>query len=156
MNSRRRQITSLMLGLPLTAAAAAAFPPDDPNLERQEIEAIRKAIGSQVEAWNRGDLESFMTVYWRSEKLSFFSGSSKTEGWETTLNRYRSRYQGEGREMGRLAFTDLQIEMLGSTSAFARGHWGLELSKGDVGGLFTLILKKLPEGWRIVHDHTSA
>jgi uncharacterized protein YbdZ (MbtH family) len=23
-------------------------------------------------------------------------------------------------------------------------------------GLFTLIVRRLPEGWRIVHDHTSA
>jgi ketosteroid isomerase-like protein len=23
-------------------------------------------------------------------------------------------------------------------------------------GLFTLIFKRFPEGWRIVHDHTSA
>ena len=24
------------------------------------------------------------------------------------------------------------------------------------GGLFTLIVRKFPEGWKIVHDHTSA
>ena len=43
-------------------------------------------------------------------------------------------------------------------SAFVRGRWGLTLPDGKKpGGLFTLVFKRMaPEGWRIVHDHTSA
>jgi beta-aspartyl-peptidase (threonine type) len=58
--------------------------------------------------------------------------------------------------MGKLTFSELQIEVLGSDSAFVRGRWQVITSKETLGGLFTLVLKKLPEGWRIVHDHTSA
>jgi ketosteroid isomerase-like protein len=58
--------------------------------------------------------------------------------------------------MGKLTFSELQIEMLGPDSAYVRGRWQLVTSKDKPGGLFTLIFKRLPEGWRIVHDHTSS
>lgn len=128
------------------------------NTSSQEIkpaQAIEKVLSDQVIAWNKGDLEGFMAGYWRSPELSFYSGKSITHGWQPTLDRYHNRYQAEGREMGKLAFNDLQVEMLGQDTAFVRGKWQLELKQETVGGLFTLIFKKFPEGWRIIHDHTS-
>src|ERR1700754_83817 len=64
--------------------------------------AILAVLDKQVAAWNRHDLEGFMAGYRNSEKLSFYSGGVKTSGWNTTLERYRNRYQSEGREMGHL------------------------------------------------------
>ena len=118
-------------------------------------EEIEKVLHQQVAAWNRGDLEGFMAGYWQSSDLSFYSGKSITKGWQPTLDRYRQRYQAEGREMGKLTFSDLKIEMLGSDSAFVRGKWQLEMNKETAGGLFTLIFKRFPDGWHIIHDHTS-
>lgn len=76
-------------------------------------------------------------------------------GWEPTLKRYRERYQSEGREMGRLDFSDLKIELLGASAAFVRGRFHLKMTTGESAGLFTLTFRKLPDGWKIVHDHTS-
>jgi beta-aspartyl-peptidase (threonine type) len=118
--------------------------------------AIEKLLDDQVVAWNKGDLQGFMAGYWKSEDLSFYSAGTKTKGWQATLERYQKRYQAEGKEMGKLSFNELDIEMLGAESAFVRGRWKLMLSKESPGGLFTLIVKKLPEGWRIIHDHTSS
>ncbi len=118
--------------------------------------AIRDLLARQVDAWNRGDLETFMAGYWNSPELTFFSGSNVTHGWQPTLERYRKKYQGEGKEMGKLDFFDLRIDMLAPDAAFVRGHWHLKMKNGqEPGGLFTLILRKLPGGWKIVHDHTS-
>ena len=72
--------------------------------------AIRKLLDDQVRAWNRGDLEGFMAGYWKSPDLTFTSGGDQTKGWQATLERYRKRYQGEGREMGKLAFTDVTVQ----------------------------------------------
>ena len=123
---------------------------------RTAAQQVRGVLDRQVEAWNRRDLEGFMRGYWRSEELSFFSGATKLAGWQATIARYRQRYQGEGREMGQLDFSELQIETLGPRAAFVRGHWHLKLTNGDVGGIFTLIFKRFPDGWKIVHDHTSS
>lgn len=117
--------------------------------------AIRQVLDNQVKAWNKGDLGGFMEGYWNSPELSFFAGGKVTRGWQGTLDRYRKQYQADGKEMGKLSFTDLEIDVLGDDHALARGRWQLDLAKEKVGGLFTLVLRKLPPGWRIIHDHTS-
>jgi ketosteroid isomerase-like protein len=127
------------------------------NSEASPTDAIQQVLVRQAEAWNRHDLEGFMAGYWNSPELTFFSGAKTTSGWQVTLERYRKTYQSEGKEMGRLEFSDLRIEPLGAGAAFVRGAWYLTMSDGKTPhGLFTLIFRKLPEGWKIVHDHTSA
>jgi beta-aspartyl-peptidase (threonine type) len=117
--------------------------------------AIRQVLEQQVAAWNKGDLEAFLAGYWNSPQLTFSSGKQMLHGWQATLDRYKKRYQSEGHEMGKLSFSNLQVEVLSPESAFVRGQWELVTSKETLGGLFTLIFKKMPDGWRIIHDHTS-
>jgi ketosteroid isomerase-like protein len=117
---------------------------------------VRKVLDDQVVAWNKGDLDGFMAGYWKSDKLSFYSGNAKTAGWQATLDRYRKRYQADGKAMGKLAFTELSIELLGADHALVRGRFALQLGKETPTGLFTLVLRRFREGWRIVHDHTSS
>ena len=118
--------------------------------------AIRKVMEDQQNAWNRHDLEGFMAGYWNSPDLTFFSGARESKGWQAALDRYKQNYQGAGHEMGRLQFSNLSIEMLGPDAAFVRGEFRLTMSDGKTPhGLFTLIFRKLPEGWRIVHDHSA-
>jgi beta-aspartyl-peptidase (threonine type) len=122
--------------------------------EKAAVE-VRSVLDKQVQAWNRKDLEAFMAGYWNSPDLTFFSGARPNQGWQSALDHYRKAYQGDGREMGKLAFVDLQIEMLGADSAFVRGGFQLTMSDGKTPhGLFTLIFRRFPEGWRIVHDHS--
>ena len=119
--------------------------------------AIETVLRTQQDAWNRHDLDAFMAGYWNSPELTFFSGASEHQGWKATLGRYRAAYAGPGHEMGKLEFSGLRIEMLGRDAAFVRGAWRLTMSEGKTPhGLFTLVFRKLPDGWKIVHDHTSA
>jgi beta-aspartyl-peptidase (threonine type) len=119
--------------------------------------AVEQVLRMQQDAWNRHDLEGFMTGYWKSPDLTFFSGAHETSGWQGALDRYRKVYQGEGKEMGKLEFSDLRIEPLGTEAAFVRGAWHLTMSDGKTPhGLFTLVFRKFSDGWKIVHDHTSA
>ncbi len=120
-------------------------------------DAIRAVLNAQVEAWNRHDLEGFMAGYWHSPDLTFFSGDTRTSGWDGALARYRQSYAAPGKEMGTLSFSDLQIELLAPDSAFVRGRYHLVMTGGkNPEGLFTLIWRKVPEGWRIIHDHSSS
>jgi len=118
-------------------------------------EGIKHMLVSQIEAWNHGQLEAFMQGYWHSPDLTFFSGATITKGWEPTLERYRDRYKAQGKEMGQLAFQDLNIDVVGRKSAVVTGRFQLTMSDGSTPhGLFTLIVKRMPGGWKIVHDHT--
>jgi len=119
--------------------------------------AVESVLRMQQETWNRHDLEGFMAGYWNSPELTFFSDAKENRGWQATLDRYRARYASPGHEMGKLEFGDLRVEMLGPEAAFVRGEWHLTLSDGKTPhGLFTLVFRKFPDGWKIVHDHTSA
>jgi len=118
--------------------------------------AIRQLIDQQQAAWNNHDLEGFMAGYWNSPDLTFFSGAHESKGWQAALDRYKKNYQSPGHEMGKLEFTNLRIESLGPDSAFVRGEFHLTMSDGKTPhGLFTLVLKRFPEGWKIIHDHSS-
>jgi ketosteroid isomerase-like protein len=78
-------------------------------------------------------------------------------GADILLDRYRRVYQSEGKEMGKLEFSDLQIEPLSPEAAFVRGAWHLTMTDGKTPhGLFTLVFRKFPDGWKIIHDHTAA
>jgi beta-aspartyl-peptidase (threonine type) len=122
-----------------------------------ESPSPRAVLDAQAAAWNRGDLLGFMDGYWHSDELTFFSGDQITKGWQATLDRYRKKYQSEGREMGRLAFSDLTVDPIGADAAVVRGRWKLTLKDGTTpNGLFTLIMRRIDGRWRIVHDHTSS
>jgi uncharacterized protein (TIGR02246 family) len=119
--------------------------------------AIKHVLTAQQEAWNRHDLDAFMSGYWNSPELTFFSGAKETRGWQATLDRYRATYNSAGHTMGKLDFSDLRIEMLGPEAAFVRGAWHLTMPEGkNPEGKFTLIFRKFGDGWKIIHDHTSA
>ena len=118
--------------------------------------AIRQVIDDQQAAWNRHDLDGFMAGYWHSDELTFFSGAHETHGWQAALDRYKKSYQSAGHEMGKLKFSNLRIEMLGPDAAFVRGEFHLTMADGKTPhGLFTLVFRKIPEGWKIVHDHSA-
>ncbi len=143
-------LTLLLLAAAAPPALAAAAADADAEAE------IRAVLDRQVVAWNRKDLDGFVAGYWDSPRLVFQSGGDRSDGFAAMRERYRKNYQAAGKEMGTLAFSGVEVELLAPGAAFARGRW--ELTKADgskPAGLFTLILKKFPEGWRIVHDHTS-
>jgi beta-aspartyl-peptidase (threonine type) len=127
---------------------------EDPTQESKA--AIEQILNTQRDAWNHRDLEGFMKYYWNSPDLTFFSGAHNTTGWQGALERYKKTYQGDGKEMGKLEFYDLRVEPMGADSAFVRGAWHLTMNDGKTPhGLFTLIFHRFPEGWKIIHDHTS-
>lgn len=121
------------------------------------VQDVRAVWNAQVAAWNRGDLNGFMAAYWKSPDLVFFSNGDETRVWQATLDRYRARYQGEGKQMGTLDFPQLEVTMLGAEAALVRGRWHLQMPDGkEFGGMTSVIFRKRPEGWRIVHDHSTA
>jgi beta-aspartyl-peptidase (threonine type) len=127
------------------------------NDEIKESLAVTQVLVSQMKAWNNHDLDAFMTGYWKSPELTFFSGANERHGWQETMDRYKATYQSPGHEMGKLEFSNMRVEALGPDAAFARGEFHLTMSDGKTPhGIFTLVFRKFPDGWKIVHDHTSA
>jgi len=119
--------------------------------------AVKKEIGSamkeQVDSWNSGELAGFMKYYWCSDEMTFHGGKRRLQGWETLNSMYIETYSGE--ERGILEFSGLEITALSPGSAYVLGDWKVELPDTVKQGKFTLIWRKMDDGWRIVHDHSS-
>jgi ketosteroid isomerase-like protein len=122
--------------------------------ERSAAVQIRSVLEMQSAAWNRGDLEAFMQGYWKSEETEFIGASGITRGWQAVLDRYRRNYP-DGKAMGRLSFSNLEVHIVCPDAAFAIGNFQLEREKDRPAGIFTLNFRKFKEGWRIVADHTT-
>lgn len=153
MTPRRPFLASLAAPLALVALAAG-LPQCGPR-GRDPSGEVRALLDAQAAAWNRGDIEGFMQGYWNSPELRFASGGNVTMGWKPTLDRYKARYADRA-AMGTLAFTDLDVRPAGDDAALAFGAWRLVRESGSPHGLFTLLLRRTGDGWRIVHDHTSS
>jgi beta-aspartyl-peptidase (threonine type) len=144
---------AVVLALAGGAAALGQFSPQADNSQRDRV-AITGVLTAQQEAWNRGDVDAFLQGYWRSPELTFSGSGGIARGWDGVLARYKEHYPNR-EAMGKLEFSALEFRFLGSDAALVLGHWHLARQKGDVGGVFSLVLERFPEGWRIIHDHTS-
>lgn len=138
-----KHIYTLILALLVISFSAAG----------QESE-IRALLHKQTEAWNRGDIEGFMEGYWKNDSLMFIGKSGITYGWQKTLDNYKKGYPDKT-AMGFLTFTLIEIKPLSKKYYSVVGKWHLKRSIGDIGGHYTLLLKKIKGQWVVVSDHSS-
>ena len=144
VNRRCYVLVAVML-LPLALRAQS---PDAPILQ---------VLTDQQSAWNQGDIVSFMHGYDDSPQTTFM-GKSIEHGYQMILARYQRSYASRD-AMGQLAFSGLDVRMLGDDHAVVTGHYHLTRSQaggGDASGLFSLVFEKKSAGWKIVLDHTSS
>lgn len=116
--------------------------------------AIRNAMSMQVKAWNNGNICGFMQAYWKSDSLMFISTTTPTYGWQTTLEHYKKTYPDTA-IMGKLSFNLINLKPLSKEYYFVTGEWQLKRTGENIGGYFTLLLRKIMGKWVIVVDHTS-
>ena len=140
-------IVFYVLIVPVVCAA-----PEQSSDSANEVQSVLK---EQQEVWNRGDIDAFMNGYARSASTVFVSEDEVTRGWATVRDRYRVKYADRAK-MGTLTFSDIEVTMLSTDAAVVLGRWKLKRENDEPHGRFTLIFKRLQEGWRIVQDHTSA
>jgi ketosteroid isomerase-like protein len=126
-----------------------------PEQAATSVAEIQSGLTAQQDAWNRGDIDGFMNGYARSASTVFVSQDEVSRGWETVRDRYRVKYS-DRTKMGTLNFSEIEVTMLSPDAAVVLGRWRLKRASDEPHGRFTLIFKHLPEGWRIIHDHTSA
>jgi ketosteroid isomerase-like protein len=138
-----------------TISSISAAPLEKEQDRASAVVQIRSVLRAQQDAWNRGDIDGFMNGYARSKSTIFISEDTLRRAWETVRDRYKKKYSDRGK-MGQLTFSDLEITPLSSDTAVVLGRWKLKRAQDWPHGRFTLIFRRLPEGWRIVHDHTSA
>lgn len=120
----------------------------------EEKNAIKEVLNNQAIAWNNGNIKEYMNGYWKNDSLKFISKKGINYGWETTLKHYEKSYPNKA-TMGISSFELLSIDVHSDEIAYVVGNWKLKREKGDIGGLFTLLMKKINGEWKIICDHTE-
>ena len=122
---------------------------------RKEAEvAIRAVFDAGCAAWNRGELDVYLASYWNSDKTIWISGGRLTRGSQAITAAYKARFPTP-QQMGKLAVTDMIIEVLTDLDAIVFGHWMLAVDNETRKGVFTVQLRKVEGDWLFVSDHSS-
>lgn len=116
---------------------------------------LAELMNEQSSSWNKGNIDEFMMHYWNSDSLVFIGGNGLQYGWQKNLDRYKRVYPDKS-TMGELHFEMLSFEAFSEDAALISGKWYLKRDKGDVGGYYSLLWKKVDDRWKIVYDHTSS
>jgi ketosteroid isomerase-like protein len=131
------------------ASAQSTTPSHDSN-------AILTMLNRQADDWNRGDLDAFAKGYKNSPDI-LFMGRTIRHGYDQMLAGYRKSFPTRA-AMGKLAFTNLEVQPLDEHFATVTGRFHLERTAaggGNAGGFFLLVVEKTPAGWKIIRDDTT-
>lgn len=151
-------VCALVVGLLLACGAqASAQEPDNPlhTATRLELDVV-KAVLAQEKSWNDGDLDAYAKGY-KNSPDTIFIGKEISRGYAQMLQDYKHNYPNQA-AMGTLGFSELEVHPLGDTYATCIGKYHLDRGKKDGGpadGIFSLVLEKTDQGWKIVLDHTT-
>ena len=117
-------------------------------------EAIRTMLAAQVTEWNKGNIQGYMHGYWENDSLLFIGSKGPRYGYDVTLKKYKEAYPDQA-HMGQLTSVITRMERLSHKCYFVVGTWALKRTAGDVGGSYTLLIKKIKGQWMVVADHSS-
>jgi len=150
-------MTRTIVGILAWAAAVSAAPAAGAAGADAGSSAVA-ALAAQVEAWNRGDLEAFTSIY--ADDCTFVTPNGIARGREAVLARYRERYPDRA-AMGTLAIEVEDVRALrGAGSDVVAvsivGRWSLDFedpAKDDASGWTLVVLERTADGgWRMVQD----
>ena len=136
----------ILLPLMIISLAAIAQSKDEPG--------IRKILDQQIKSWNQGDIEGFMSGYWKNDSLLFLGKSGINWGWQNALAHYKTSYPDKV-AMGQLSYHIIQVRRLSPEYYFVVGQWMLTRRIGNLSGFYNLLFRKIGGQWFIVADHSS-
>ena len=146
-------VSVVVVGVWVVGCPSMAGSKNAASIAKQSVTSV---LTAQCDAWNRGDLDGFMTGYLNSPDTSYTSGGTEVWGYDALRDRYQHRYGSNRESMGKLSFSDIKVFDLGKSNALCLGHWHLERASQDpLDGVYSLVLVKTSGNWKIMHDHTS-
>lgn len=132
-------------------AGCAALPPSDDTQARAEMLA---ALDASAAAWNRGDLTGHLAIY--DPAVTAMTRSGLRPGVAAIERSFRETYFRDGQPKQQLQMEQVQLRFVGRGAALMTGRF--RLSGGGLAeqsGWFSLVWQQGPQGWKVVHDHSS-
>ena len=157
---RSRKFSPLACAAALVFACLAAAVPqaraqDLHTASHEELEIV-KTLLIQEKAWNNGDLDTYLKGF-KDSPDTIFMARQISRGFAQIAGDYKHNYPNRTL-MGQLSFSELEAHPISDTLAVCLGRYHLDRGRKDGGpadGMFSLVLEKSPDGWKIILDHTS-
>ena len=150
---------------------------DDRSLKETSniVEEVRDALDRWNDAWNRGDLSSYLDAYADGESTRYVSNSLQTKPESASMivkgkeeinalfsdvfeksRAYQARQSVKKGVAGLLSLTELTVEQAGDSDAVAFGQYVMEQSyRKRSTGVFTIHVRKINGVWRILSEHST-
>lgn len=140
----------------LAAAAACATAQPAPRSTAGDAQAIEAVLQESARAWNRGDLDGFLLPYLNAPTTTYIAGDV-VRGVPAIRESYAGSWFRGGRPAGELSYSGIEVRPLGRDYALVIGHWTVtnRETRQPRSGIFSLTFQRAPQGWRIIHDHSS-
>lgn len=154
--ARAVAIASLATACRPAAPASGPAQQESASAARELVRDFTVQLDRGASDWNRGDLDGFMADYARDSLTGFVSGGRVQRGYEWIREHYAPRFK-EGTTRDSLRFEAVEARPLGAEHALVNARY--VLFRGGVttsSGPFTLVMHRQPDGWKILHDHTSS
>lgn len=136
------------------AEAAPASQPAPATFNPEHESAIRGLIESQSAAWNRADVDGYLSPYVNSPELSIATGNTAIHGRDQAERQYREQFTAPD-ALGSLQFENVQIAGEGD-HASATGSWTISRGGESSSTPFTMHLERLGDEWKIVKLESRA
>lgn len=153
LQAGRTLLLAALLGAGCRPAAPPARPAPDAALLTRQFEA---QFQRSADAWNRGDLDAFVSDYAADTLPTFVSRGHLHRGHDWIRANYAPLFQ-PGARRDSLRFEEFQARPLTADLALITARF--ILFRGDsvtASGPFTLLMQHQPDGWKILHDHSSS
>ena len=150
---------SLLLVVLLLAACRGSAQPATAPLPGVGRAALTRLMTAQFERsaadWNRGDLDGFLSDYAPDSATSYVDGRRSRAGMDYIRGVYAPRFL-PGARRDSLHFEEIDVRPLSATLALVTARFILQRGPEiTASGPFTLIMEQRPQGWKILHDHSS-
>ena len=122
---------------------------------REQLD-VTKVVLAQENAWNKGDLESYLAAFKDADDTEAIL-NGPVRGLANIRAAYRTSFPNR-EAMGQLEQSSVEVRELGPDFALALGHYRLLRSRkngGDAEGNFTEIFQKTDQGWKMIFTQNT-
>jgi ketosteroid isomerase-like protein len=146
----------LLLLLLVMSVSACVMENSDRRLNNSDaLREISAMMEKSATAWNDGKLDVFVSDYLAGTGTTFIGRSGIVRGPEAIKAVYAPRF-APGGVRDSLHFENIEVDVLapGVVNTIA---WYVLTRKDSVvaRGPTSLVMRRTPDGWKIVHDHSS-
>jgi ketosteroid isomerase-like protein len=134
-------------------APSSSLPPVVVPTTAETFDAVTNTLDAAAEAWSSGDIEAVMATYVADEPLLVLLGDTPLKGPDAVRAALEARAAQPG--LGQMTYEWFETLQFDVNTTVVSGRVVVRRDARTSRGLFTRVLRRTPDGWRIVHDQLA-